>query len=409
MKAGRRYLTRRTVMAAAASGLCMPSLLTGRALAANPVKVGVLSDLSGSLSDYSGPTCITAAQMAAEDFGGTVLGRPIQIVSADHQNKADVGASIARQWFDVEGVGAIADLPNSSVALAVQHLAADRGKITLLCGPASGQLMNEGCSKTGFLWVLDTYSNTVGPARILMDQGKTTWFLIVADYAYGHQMRADLTRSVERAGGRVLGSAQHPTASPDFSSFLLQAQGSGAQVIGLLNAGSDTINCVKQASEFGMTSQQKLFLPGAVISDIHALGLEQAQGLLMMTGFYWDRNDESRAWGRRFFQRTQRMPGQIQAGVYSSVLHYLRAIAQAGTDEGRVVAEAMRATRVNDVFVSNGEIRPDGRLVHDFYTVEVKSPKESADAWDYYKITGHIAGRDAMQPLTETRCPYLKS
>jgi branched-chain amino acid transport system substrate-binding protein len=409
MVAERRYVTRRTVLAGATTGLCMPALLSGPAWGATPVKVGVLSDLSGSLSDYSGPTCIIAAQMAAEDFGGTVLGRPIQIVSADHQNKADVGASIARQWFDVEGVGAIADLPNSSVALAVQHLAAERGKITLLCGPASGQLMNEGCSKTGFLWVLDTYSNTVGPARILMDQGKTTWFLIVADYAYGHQMRTDLTRSVERAGGRVLGSAQHPTASPDFSSFLLQAQGSGAQVIGLLNAGSDTINCVKQASEFGITSHQKLFLPGAVISDIHALGLEQAQGLLLMTGFYWDRNDESRTWGQRFFQRAKRMPGQIQAGVYSSVLHYLRAVAKAGSDEGRAVAEAMRATRVNDVFVSDGEIRPDGRLVHDFYTVEVKSPKDSARPWDYYRITGHIAGGDAMQPLSETRCPYLKS
>src|SRR4051812_16629296 len=338
MVAERRDVTRRTVLAGATGSLCMPALLRGAAWAATPIKVGVLSDLSGSLSDYSGPTCIIAAQMAAEDFGGTVLGRPIQIVSADHQNKADVGASIARQWFDVEGVGAIADLPNSSVALAVQHLAAERGKITLLCGPASGQLMNEGCSKTGFLWVLDTYSNTVGPARILMDQGKTTWFLIVADYAYGHQMRTDLTRSVERAGGRVLGSAQHPTASPDFSSFLLQAQGSGAQVIGLLNAGSDTINCVKQASEFGITGKQQFFLPGAVISDVHALGLQTAQGLLLMNGFYWDRNDESRAWSKRFFDKTKRMPGQIQAGVYSSVLHYLRALEEAKSDDGRVIA-----------------------------------------------------------------------
>lgn len=400
-------ISRRTILAALGT-LGLPALLTRGASAADPVKIGVLSDLSGTLSDYSGPTCITAAQMAAEDFGGSVLGRPIQIVSADHQNKADIGAAIARKWFDVEGVSAIADLPNSSVALAVQHLASERGKITLLCGPASGQLMNEGCSRTGFLWVLDTYSNTVGPARILMEQGRKTWFLIVADYAYGHQMRTDLTRSVEQAGGKVLGFAQHPTSSPDFSSFLLQAQASGAQVIGLLNAGSDTINCVKQANEFGISAHQKLFLPGAVISDVHALGLSQAQGLLLMTGFYWDRNDESRTWGQRFFQRTKRMPGQIQAGVYSSVLHCLRAMAQSKSDDGRVVAEAMRAMPVNDVFVSAGQIRPDGRLVHDFYTVEVKRPNESTRPWDYYRLTGHIDGAQAMQPLSETRCPFLK-
>jgi branched-chain amino acid transport system substrate-binding protein len=403
-----RTLNRRALMAGAAGGLCLPALLPRAARAGEPVKVGVLSDLSGNLSDYSGPTCVTAAQMAAEDAGGTVLGRPIEIVSADHQNKADIGAGIARRWFDIEGVSAIADLPNSSVALAVQHLASERGKVTLLCGPASGQLMNEGCSKTGFLWVLDTYSNTVGPARILMDQGRKTWFLIVADYAFGHQMRADLTRSVEQAGGKILGVAQHPTSSPDFSAFLLQAQASGAQVVGLLNAGSDTINCVKQASEFGLSDRQKFFLPGAVISDVHALGLRQAQGLLLMTGFYWDRNDQSRAWAQRFFERTKRMPGQIQAGVYSSVLHYLRAMARAKTDEGPAVAEAMRRMRVNDVFVENGEIRPDGRLVHDFYTVEVKAPDESRRPWDYYKITGHIDGAQAMQPLSQTRCPYLK-
>jgi branched-chain amino acid transport system substrate-binding protein len=404
-------LDRRTILTGGVAALSGPALLGRRAhaQAGQPVKVGVLSDLSGQLSDYSGPTCVTAAEMAAEDMGGKVLGRPIQILAADHQNKADIGANLARGWFDREGVGAIADLPNSSVALAVQHLAAERGKITLLSGPASGQLMNEACSKTGFLWVLDTYSNTVGPSRILMSQGKRTWFLIVADYAYGHQMRADLTRSVEKAGGKVLGAAQHPTGSPDFSSYLLQAQASGAQVIGLLNAGSDTINCVKQASEFGISGQQKFFLPGAVISDVHALGLQTAQGLLLMNGFYWDRNDESRAWSKRFFAKTNRMPGQIQAGVYSSVLHYLRAVEEAKTDEGRAVAEAMRAKRVNDVFVKDGEIRPDGRLVHDFYIVEVKSPAESKAPWDYYKPVGEIAGAEAMQPLAETRCPYLKS
>ncbi|MGA0598955.1 ABC transporter substrate-binding protein [Enterovirga sp. CN4-39] len=404
-------ISRRSVLAGGSAILAGPAIVGRSAWAQSgtPVRVGVLSDLSGQLSDYSGPTCVTAAEMAAEDMGGKVLGRPIQILSADHQNKADIGANIARGWLDRDGVGAIADLPNSSVALAVQHLAAERGKVTLLSGPASGQLMNEACSKTGFLWVLDTYSNTVGPSRILMNQGKKTWFLIVADYAYGHQMRADLTKAVEAAGGKILGAAQHPTGSPDFSSFLLQAQGSGAQVIGLLNAGSDTINCVKQASEFGISGQQQFFLPGAVISDVHALGLQTAQGLLLMNGFYWDRNDESRAWSKRFFDKTKRMPGQIQAGVYSSVLHYLRAMEEAKSDDGRVIAEAMRSKRVNDVFVKDGVIRADGRLVHDFYIVEVKKPSESKGPWDYYKPVGEIAGAEAMQPLSETRCPYLKT
>ena len=401
----------RRVFVAGLSALCAPAILGSRARAQAdaPIRIGVLSDLSGPYSDYAGPTCVTAAQMAAEEFGGKVLGRPIQIMSADHQNKPDVGANIARGWFDTQGVHCIADLPNSAVALAVQHLASERGKVTLLSGPATGRLMNEGCSKTGFLWVLDTYSNTVGPARILMQQAQKTWFLIVADYAYGHQMRTDLTASVEKAGGKILGVAQHPISNADFSSFLLQAQGSGAQVIGLLNAGSDTINCVKQAGEFGLTAKQKFFLPGAVISDVHALGLQQAQGLLMMNGFYWDRNDESREWSKGFFAKTNRMPGQIQAGVYSSVLHYLRAMAEAKTDDGRVVAEAMRTKRVNDVFVKDGVIRPDGRLVHDFYIVEVKKPSESKRPWDYYKPVGEIAGAEAMQPLSETRCPYLKA
>ena len=345
--------------------------------------------------------------MAAEDVGNNVLDRKVEIISADHQNKPDIGTSIARRWFDQEGVSAIADLPNSSVALAVQHLARERGKITLLTGPATSQLMNEACSPTGFLWVLDTYSNTVGPARLLLEQGRKSWFLVVADYAYGHDMRADLTRAVTSLGGKIVGAAQHPTGAADFSSFLLQAQASGAEVVGLLNAGSDMITCVKQASEFGLTGQQKFFLPGAVISDVHALGLQQAQGLVLMTAFYWDRNDESRAWSERFFQRAKRMPGQIQAGTYSAVLHYLRAIKAAGSVDGPAVAEKMRSTRVNDIFVQDGEIRPDGRVIRNFYIVEVKKPAESKRPWDYYKVIGELSGQSAMQPLSETRCPYL--
>ncbi len=379
-----------------------------QAIAAEPIRVGVLVDMSGPFADYSGPTSVVAAQMAAAEIG-QVMGQPVEVIAADHQNKPDIASSIARQWFDQRGVVAIADLTSSAVALAVQKLAADRGKVTLLTGPATSALMNEGCSRTGFLWVHDTYANTAGPSRLLMEQGLSTWFLVASDYAYGHQMRDDLTRSVTAAGGKVLGTALHPIGSTDFSSYLLQAQSSGAQVVGVLNAGSDLINSVKQAAEFGLTLKQKFFLPGAVISDVHSLGLEQAQGLLLMNGFYWDRNDECRAWSRAFFDKTKRMPGQIQAGTYSAVRHFLQAANAAGSTDGLAVAEKMRAAPVNDMFVHDGQIRPDGRMVHDLYIVQVKAPAESKAPWDYYKQVGTIAGDKAMQPLAETRCPYLKT
>lgn len=378
------------------------------ARAADPVRIGVLVDMSGPFADYSGPTSVIAAQMAATEMGD-VLGRPIEILSADHQNKPDLGSAIAREWFDQRGVVAIADLTSSAVALAVQKLAGDRGKVTLATGPATGALMNEGCSPTGFLWVRDTYSNTAGPSKLLLKQGLSSWYLIVSNYAFGHQMQEDLTRSLVAAGGKVVGSTLHPIGTTDFSSYLLQAQASGAQVVGMLNAGSDTINSVKQAAEFGLTQSQKFYLPGAVISDINSLGLSQAQGLLLMNGFYWDRNDESRTWSRAFFAKANRMPGEIQAGTYSAVRHFLKAVAATGSTDGKTVAEKMRATPVDDVFTHGGQIRPDGRLIHDFYIWQVKSPAESKASWDYYKQVGSIDGLQAMQPLSETRCPYLKT
>lgn len=401
-------LTRRGALGLAGLAASVSLGWTWQAHAADPIRVGVLVDMSGPFADYSGPTSVTAAEMAAAEIG-PVLGRPVQIIAADHQNKPDLGSTIAREWFDQQGVVAIADMSSSAVALAVQKLASDKGKVTLATGPATGALMNEGCSRTGFQWVLDTYSNTVGPSKLLMQQGLSSWFLIVADYTYGHQMQTDLTRTVTAAGGKVVGSTLHPIGTADFSSLLLQAQASGAQVVGLLNGGSDLINCVKQAAEFGLTTQQKFFLPGAVISDVHALGLQQVQGLLLMNGFYWDRNDESRTWSKTFYAKTKRMPGQIQAGTYSAVRHFLLSAQAAGSTDGPVVAEKMRSTPVDDVFVHDGHIRPDGRLVHDFYIVQVKTPAQSKAPWDYYNQVGAIAGDQAMQPLSETRCPYLKS
>ena len=404
----KRPITRRSAVLGAALTGMGSSGLARRARAASPIRIGVLVDESGLFSDYSGPTSVIAAQMAAAEIGD-VLGRPVQVIAADHQNKPDLGSSIARQWFDEQGVVAVADMTSSAVALAVQKLAADKGTVTLATGPTSSALINEGCSRTGFLWVLDTYANTVGPSRLLLQQGLASWYLIVADYAGGHQMNDQLVKSLTDAGGKVVGAAFHPLVTTDFSSYLLQAQASGAQVVGLLNGGTDLINSVKQAAEFGLTRKQKFFVPGAVISDIHALGLEQAQGLLLMSSFYWDRDDESRVWSEAFYAKTDRMPGEIQAGTYSAVRHFLRAVQATGSTDGPVVAERMRATPVDDIFVRNGYIRPDGRLVHDFNVVQVKAPVESRRAWDYYKTVGIIPGDQATQPLAQTRCPYLKT
>ncbi len=401
-------VTRRGALGLAGLAAAGSAGLPRVARAADPVRIGVLVDMSGPFSDYSGPTSVVAAQMAADEVG-QVMGRPVEIIASDHQNKPDVASAIAREWIDKRGVVALADMTSSAVALAVQKVAADKGRVTLNTGPATGALMNEGCSRTGFLWVRDTYANTAGPSKLLLKEGLSTWFLIVSDYAFGHQMQDDLTRSLIAAGGKVAGSTLHPIGTTDFSSYLLQAQASGAQVVGMLNAGADTINSVKQASEFGLTQSQKFYLPGAVISDVHSLGLEQAQGLLLMNGFYWDRNDESRAWSRAFFGKTGRMPGEIQAGTYSAVRHFLKSVNAAGSADGTAVAEAMRLAPVDDVFVHGGRIRPDGRLVHDFYIWQVKAPAESKAAWDYYKQVGAIAGEQAMQPLAETRCPYLKT
>ena len=306
---------------------CAAFVLQSSAFAQAPtaIRIGILNDQAGPYADFGGKTSVIAAQMAIEDFGGKVLGRPVEIVVGDHQNKPDVGASIARRWFDIENVSAIAELTNSAVALAVQKIANDHGKITLAVGPATTRLTNEDCSPTGFHWAFDTYSQAVGTARAIVAQGGKSWFILTADYAFGHQMAADLSRVVKENGGTVLGDVRVPLNTQDFSSFLLQASTSKAQIIGLANAGSDTINSVKQAAEFRIAAGgQKLVGLVIVLSDIHALGLPVASGLVFTTAFYWDLNDQTRAWSKRFFDRTGRMPGMVQAGTYSAVLHISR-------------------------------------------------------------------------------------
>lgn len=402
-------LAGRRVLGAAVAAACLWGGAAVAQQAGDAIKIGVLNDQSGLYAEFGGLGSVTAARMAVEDFGGTVLGKPIEILSADHQNKPDVASNIARQWLDTEGVDAFADLTNSAVSLAVQSITKERGKIALFSGPATTRLTNEDCSPTGFHWTFDTYSQAIGSARAVLQEGGKSWFLLVADYAFGHQMAADLANEVTAGGGTVVGQVRHPTGSSDFSSYLLQAQASKAQIVGLANGGTDTVNAVKQAGEFGITSRgQKLVGLVLVISDVHAVGLKSANGLIATTAYYWDRDDASRDFAKRYEARMQRKPGMVQAGVYSSVLHYLKAVKAAGTDDGNAVAAKMRETPVDDFFARGGRIREDGRLLHDMYLVEVKRPEESKGPWDYYKVLRTIPAEQAAMPLTASKCPLVK-
>ena len=397
---------------ASLTGLLFASLsLTGAADAQSPggaIRIGILNDQSGPYADFGGKTSADAARLAVEDVGGKVLGKSIEIIIGDHQNKPDLASAIARRWFDVDGVSAIAELTNSAVALAVQQIAREQGKITLFTGPATTRLTNEDCSPTGFHWAFDTYSQAVGTARAVVAEGGKSWFLLVADYAFGHQMANDLSKVVKTSGGTVVGQVRHPLNTSDFSSFLLQAQSSKAQIIGLASAGADTINSVKQAAEYRIAAGgQKLAGLVVVISDIDALGLTTATGLVFTTAFYWDRDEASRVWSKRFFERTGRMPGMVQAGTYSAVLHYLKAIEAAGTADGKVVADKIRELPVDDFF-AKGRVREDGRMTHDMYLVEVKTPSESKAKWDYYKVLRRIPAEEAAQPLSESKCSLIK-
>jgi branched-chain amino acid transport system substrate-binding protein len=390
---------------------CVGLFLSGVANAQSPggvVRIGILNDQSGPYADFGGKTSVDAARMAVEDVGGKILGKPIEIIIGDHQNKPDVASAIARRWFDVDGVSAIAELTNSAVALAIQQIAKDKGKITLFTGPATTRLTNEDCSPTGFHWAFDTYSQAVGTARAVIAEGGKSWFLLVADYAFGHQMASDLSKVVRTSGGTVVGEVRHPLNTSDFSSFLLRAQSSKAQIIGLASAGADTINSVKQAAEYRIAAGgQKLAGLVVVISDIDALGLTTANGLTFTTAFYWDRDEASRVWSKRFFEKTGRMPGMVQAGTYSAVLHYLKSMEAAGTLDGRVVADKIRELPVDDFF-AKGRVREDGRMMHDMYLVEVKTPSESKAKWDYYKVLRRIPAEEAAQPLSESKCSLVK-
>ncbi|MEW5727661.1 MAG: ABC transporter substrate-binding protein [Pseudomonadota bacterium] len=374
------------------------------------VRIGVLTDLSGTYSDLAGQGSVVAAQMAVEDFGGKVGGVPVEVVSADHQNKADIASSIARKWYDAEGVDAIFDLVTTAAAVAVREVANSKGKIDINSGAASTVLTNDKCSPTGFHWTYDTAALANGTGNAVVKNGGDSWYFLTADYAFGHDLQAQTERVVKAQGGKVLGAVRHPFPNADFSSFLLQAQGSGAKIIGLANAGSDTINAIKQAREFGITQAgQQLAGLLVFISDVHSLGLDTAQDMLLTTGFYWNMDEGTRAFAKRFGERMGgKMPTMVHAGVYSSVTHYLKAIQAAKTDEGAKVAERIRTLPIKDFFAKNGKVRPDGRMVHDMFLAQVKKPAESKGPWDYYTIVRTIPGDEAFKPLSESTCPLVK-
>ncbi|HEV7370336.1 ABC transporter substrate-binding protein [Arenibaculum sp.] len=372
------------------------------------VRIGVLNDRSGIYADLSGEGSAVAARMAAEEFGGNIAGAPIEIVVGDHQNKADIAANTARQWVDTDNVDVVADVPNSAAALAVQEIMRDRKHILLMSGPGSTDLTGKACSPYGFHWTYDNYAMAAGTGRAMYEQGNEKWFFLTADYAFGHSLENETTKMVQSLGGEVAGTVRHPLGTADFSSFLLQAQGSGADVIGLANAGSDTTNAIKQASEFGIT-QAGQNLAGLLlfITDVHALGLEAAQDLMLTTGFYWDRDDATREWSAKFESLHGSKPTMVHAGVYSAVRHYLQAVKDAGTDDADAVSAKMREMPVNDMFASDGKILPNGRMVHDMYLARVKKPSESQGPWDYYEIVSTMPADQAFLAPADSGCALV--
>jgi len=401
--------TKKLTTLACAAAFAMLSGAANAQISGNTVKIGVLTDMSGTYSDLAGAGAVLATQMAIDDF--IAEAKPafkVEMVSADHQNKADIASNKAREWFEREGVDTATELVTTSTALAVMKIAKEMNRVALMSGPASTPITNEQCNDVTVHYTYDTYALANGTAKAVTQQGGDTWFFLTADYAFGQALEKDSSAVVIANGGKVLGSVRHPFPAADFSSFLLQAQASGAKIIGLANAGADTTNAIKQAAEFGITPKQSLAGLLMFISDVHSLGLQATQGMYLTTGFYWDLDDGTRAWSKRFFEKQKRMPTMVQAGQYSSVLHYLRAVQASGTDEAGKVMAQMKATPIKDFFGKNGRIREDGRMVHDMYLAQVKTPAESKYPWDYYHIRQTIPAEEAFQPLAQSKCPLVK-
>ena len=374
------------------------------------VKIGYLADMSGTYRDIAGPNGLIALEMAVADFGGQVNGKKIEIVSADDRNSPDVASSTARRWVENDNVDMIAGLVASSVSIAVSDILEESGKLGIVSGSAASSITNEHCTPNHIHYVYDTYPLANGTASAVVKEGGKTWFILTADYAFGHALEADVTKVVEANGGEVIGTIRHPFPTPDFSSFILQAQGSGADVVALANAGGDTTNAITTAGEFGLTqSGQTLAALLLFLTDVHALGAETAQGIQLTTGWYWDMNADARAWSDRFMEETGVRPTMIHAGIYSSTTQYLNAIEATGLDEAQAVRRQMMDTTINDMFATNGRIREDGRMVHDMYLAQVKTPAESTNEWDLYDIVRTIPAEEAFRPLSESQCPLITS
>ena len=403
-----RNTVRHAAIAATAGLAALGLAAMAQAQTPVPLKIGITEGFSGVYADLNLGE-VEAAQMAVDDFGGKVLGRPIEILSADHQTKPDVGAQIARRWFDVDGVKMITGIGTSSVALAVRKIAQEKGMIDINTGAASADLTGPACSETGAHWVYDTYALAKVTGGAIVKGGGDSWFFLTADYAFGHALERDVTSVVTASGGKVLGGVRHPLSTQDFSSFLLQAQSSKAKIIGLANAGQDTINAIKQAGEFGIVKAGQRLAGLLVFStDVQSLTLPVAQGLVLTESFYWDLNDETRAWTKRFRAKRDKIPSMLTAGVYSSVTHYLKAVQAAGTDDAKAVMAKMREIPVNDVMTKNGKLREDGRLERDMYLFQVKTPAESKNKDDIYKLLATVPGNEAFRPIKDGKCPFIK-
>ncbi|HEX9212387.1 MAG TPA: ABC transporter substrate-binding protein [Bradyrhizobium sp.] len=384
------------------------ALVLAAPASAQGVKIGVLNDQSGVYADYGGKYSVEAARMAIEDFGGEVLGKKIEMITADHQNKPDLASSIARRWYDVENVDMITELTTSSVALAIHELSKEKKKIDIVVGAATSRLTGDACQPYGFHWAYDTRALAVGTGGALTKAGGDTWFFLTADYAFGYALEKDTSEIVTANGGKVVGSVRVPLNSSDFSSFLLQAQSSKAKIVGLANAGLDTTNSIKQAAEFGIVSGgQKLAGLLMTLAEVNGLGLQAAQGLVLTEGFYWDHDDTTRAFSERFFKRTGRMPSMIHAGTYSATLSYLKAVKAAGTKDSDAVAKKLKELPVDDAF-AKGKVLENGRMVHDMYLFEVKKPSESKKPWDYYKQLAVVPGDQAFFTAKDSGCPLTK-
>lgn len=394
---------------AAALTVGAPIAFAQSKISGDVVRVGVLTDMSGLYSDLGGKGSVEAAQMAVDDFVAQAKPKfKVDVISADHQNKPDIGASKAREWYDTQGVDMITDVLNSGVGLAVAKVAGEKKHIVMNIGAGSSRLSNEDCNPYSIHYAYDTYALAHGTGTAMTKAGGNTWFFLTADYAFGQSLEKDTSDAVKAAGGKVLGDVKHPLNASDFSSFLLQAQASKAKVIGLANAGGDTINSIKAANEFGITKNQQLAGLLVFITDIHSLGLPTTQGMLLTTGWYWDSNDETRAFAKRFFEKMKKMPTMIHAGVYSATLQYLKAVQAIGTDAPDAVMAQLKKTKINDMFAKGGYIRVDGRMVHEMYLMQVKKQSESKYPWDYYIVKAKIPGEEAFRPLSQSVCPLVK-